>query len=338
MPVFQKAETKIKELILVAFLLQSSIIHLRLQIDGVIEWVKTKIPTDLNDKNAYIRGLKAKSEQFILLYYKKPTQSFKVAKNEVLHNIPKVKTAPNIPNPSSLNDLIKPKGKLWVEAKGNPNVTNYQKELKRTIENLAADPITTYEPGKKPISLWQKAELDVRYKNQIQMLQNLRVEGVEYAWISSHPNCSKRCQPWQGKLVALQGHANGTNHLMGYVDGNPCYSLVDIMAKVDKYGYRNNIICGFNCRHRLIPYKKGVYGPKEYTDKDVAKERKIDQKMREMEREIRKIKTKEILYSKMGDIKSAEKCRREWKRLFEYYKKFCESNGYAWYAYRINVI
>ena len=337
MPIFQKAETKIKLLILAAFLFSESLTSLRNKIDGVIAWVGKQIPKELNDKSAYIRGLKVSSERFILLYYKKPQIAYRTAKQALLNSVPKDIKTPKIENPQQLFNFISDPKKMWAEAKATPNVINYPRELKRRIEQMAQQPVVTHEPGKKPISLWQKAELDVRYEGQIKMLDELREQGVEYAWTSSHPDCSKRCEPWQGKLMDLTNHAKGPNHQVTTIDGIPVYSLVDIMAKTDKYGYNNNIICGFNCRHKLIPYVKGRYGPKEYTEKDVAKQRAIEERIRVMEREIRKLKTNEILSLKIGDMKSAKAYKAQWKALFAQYKAYCEHNGYAWNAYRINV-
>ena len=135
----------------------------------------------------------------------------------------------------------------------------------------------------------------------------------------------------------LTNHAKGPNHQVTTIDGHPVYSLVDIMAKVDKYGYNNNIICGFNCRHKLIPYKKGQYGPKEYTEKDVAKQRAIEEKIRVMEREIRKLKQLALMYEQSNQIKIANTIRNRVKILISKYKAFCEANGYSWNEYRIKV-
>lgn len=337
MPIFQKAETKIKTLILVAFLYSEPLLSLRAKIDGVIRWAVSQVPKELHDKNAYLRGLKKKSEDFILLYYKKPQRGYKEAKESLLKTVPPGRKPPKIENPQDLlNFTSKPKD-MWAEAKATPNVINYPKEVKKRLEQLAQEPVTTFEPGKKPISLWQKAELDVRYEGQMKMLDDLREQGVQYAWTSSHPDCSKRCAPWQGKLMDLTNHAKGPNHQVTTIDGHPVYSLLDIMAKTDKYGYQNNIICGFNCRHHLIPYKKGVYGPKEYTEKDVSKQRAIEEHIRSMEREIRKLKTQALLFEKSGQIKIAKSINNRVKILVSKYKAFCEANGYSWNEYRINI-
>ena len=351
MPIFQKAETKIKELVLAAFLLQEPIIPLRLKIDGIIKWATAQVPKELHDKLAYLRGLKRKSEEFIKLYYKKPTIDFKVARQSLLDTVPKGKEPPVINNPRQLIEQVHNPSHLWAEAKGSPNVVNYEKELRRTLNRLAEDPVTTYEPGKHPISLWQKAELDVRWENQIQNLQDLRVKGVQYAWLSTHPNCSKRCECWQGELVSLTKHAaspqksvdknfhyNKSSFVVGELDGHKVYSLYDIMDVDGPYGYKNNIYNGFNCRHRLIPYKEGVYGPKDYDAKDVAKQRQIEAQMREMEREIRKLKTQALLYRQAQQIKLAHEIENRVKILVVKYKQYCETNGYAWYQYRINIL
>lgn len=336
MPKIQKAETKIKSLILAAFLYATSLYILRNQIDGVLYWLDKQIPQDLKDRQAYIKGLKASSERFILLYYKKPQIGYKVAKQSLIQSVPKGKTPPTIKNPKELLDLTSNPKNLWAEAKGVPNVVDYPNALKKKMEELAQAPATTYEPGKKPISLWQKAELEVRYDAQMKMLDDLRNSGVQYAWTSSHPDCSKRCEPWQGKLMDINNHAKGPNHQVTTIEGNPVYSLVDIMAKTDKYGYHNNIICGFNCRHKLIPFKPGKYGPKEYSEKDVAKQRAIEERIRTMERTIRAEQVKARLFYESGQIKIANEVQNRVKILIAKYKAFCEHHGYAWNDYRIS--
>lgn len=342
LPIFQKAETQIKGLIATALFLAWPLLDLRLKILGIIRAVSLKIPQNLKDRNAYINGLIKKSDSYIALYYLPMVSKFSQVQRVVRIA---TQTAPRpilVTTPEQLLSLSKISTEtrdLWAYQKGSPNVAWYDRELKKTMERLAADPVTTYEPGKKPISLWQKAELEVRYDHQMQMLEDLKNQGVEYAWTSSHPNCSKRCEKWQGKLMSLnQGAVDPITFRVGTLDGHAVYSLTDIMAQVDKYGYNNNIICGFNCRHKLIPYKLGAVAPEKYSGKEVAKERKIEAQMREMEREIRKLKTNEILCIKIGDIKNAKNFRTQWKSLFAHYKAFCEKNGYAWYQYRVNVI
>ena len=87
------------------------------------------------------------------------------------------------------------------------------------------------------------------------------------------------------------------------IDGNTVYSLKAVTSQVDKYGYTNNIIVGFNCRHKLVPYKKGSLPPTEYNAEEVKKQREINAKLREYEREIRKLKRLSIFYKTMLSLK-----------------------------------
>ena len=335
MPIFEKAEIRIKELVLSFFFFGRSKYLLRVAIAKIILDVEKQIPNDLRDKDQYLKGLQVKSDLFVRKYYDEQQTTFTQVKEKILSTTPPGTKAPLLKTPKETVDFIQSK-KMWAEAKGSPNVVDYPKQLARKLNQLAAEPVTTQEPGKKPISLWQKAELDVRYENQMQNLQNLRVTGVEYAWTSSHPNASKRCAPWQGKLMALEGHARYSNFRVGKLDGHWVYSLVDIMNQTDKYGYHNNIICGFNCRHRLIPYK-GQLPPKEYNKDEIDQQRKIEAQIREMERNIRLHKKRARLYNEVGEYKLAKQIESKIKQLVAQYKAFCERNGYAWQEYRIKV-
>lgn len=338
LPTIQKAETRIKSLVLVAFLYSYNTASLRYMIAGIILSVSKQLPKDMPNREAYITGLYRKSEQLINRYYTKPRDAFFQARTSILQTAPAGVKLPKIDTPSDLNKVIQNKRILWAEAKGSPNVVQYEKQLKQYINQLSSEPMVVVEPGKKPISIWQKAELDVRYEGQMKMLDDLKEKGVEYAWTSSHVNASKRCAKWQGKLMSLTQHATGSNFKVGTLDGYTVYSLIDIMAQTDKYGYNNNIICGFNCRHRLIPYKPGSVAPTHYDKGEIAQQRAIETKIRAMEREIRLQKTRAHLYEKLGDKKTAAQVNRYVKVLVDKYKNFCEANGYAWHQYRINII
>ena len=121
------------------------------------------------------------------------------------------------------------------------------------------------------------------------------------------------------------------------VDGEWVYSLQDIMAQTDKYGYHNNVINGFNCRHYLIKYEPGKRPPKEYSEQDVKRMRAINNQIREYERKIRDYKTQEKLYNIVDNKKEASKYRRFASQLTDIYKKYCDKNGFAWYDYRIKI-
>lgn len=350
LPIFQDAETRIKTLVLLAFLYLKSPLILRMTIAAIINDVATKIPDSLHDKKAYIEGMQKRSELYIRNYYNQPKQKFEMTRSRIINTAPKDVNLPKLDTPKALIDFTKDKNNLWAEAKGTPYIANYSKEVYSKMDEFASTPMTTYEPGKKPISLWQKAELDVRYNKQMENLEKLKNEGVEFAYLSSHPDCSKRCECWQGSLVALNLHATApqttvdkkfhykkSSFIVMKMDGKNVYSLPDIMNVTGPYGYKNNIYCGFNCRHRLIPYVPGRSEPTKYDEKDVAKQRAIEENIRKMERDIRLQRTRLLFYEKIGEEKIVKSLKKNIKMMIERYKAYCERNGYAWNEYRIKV-
>lgn len=247
---------------------------------------------------------------------------------------------PKISSPKDLYGAIvshKIDYRSWEQAKGTVRVQNYQYEIQRFINSLTGEVITTRETDKKPISLWQKAELDIRHGHQMEMVQEAIDSGKDLWWISSHPNCSKRCEKWQGKLVSVSKKSTMSGFRVGKVDNHWVYSLPDIMAQKDKYGYNNNIISGFNCRHHLLEYQSGKKPPKEFSERDIAAQRKIEEKIRAGEREIRFYKQKEILYNQIGNVKNAKLARKKANYVTEQLREFCNKNGYAFNEYRIKV-
>lgn len=341
LPIFSHAEATIKATITRYFWELKSKRELIAIISRYIDEIDKKVPKDLPNRNAYIGGLRVKADKMIKVQYSKALIGFSAILGLILTNqTEQGEKIPTIKTPKQLIEYIN-KGKIkynmWSQAKAAVRVQNYPQEIKKYINNLTGEVITTKEPGKKPISLWQKAELDVRYSHQMEMLQDHIDNGEDLCWISSHPDCSKRCEKWQGKLVSLTEHATQSGFRVKKVDGNWVYSLQDIMAQKDKYGYNNNIICGFNCRHYLIKYESGKLPPKEYSSQDVKRMRAINNQIREYERQIRDYKTKEKLYNVISDTKNATKMRVYANRLTQIYKQYCDKNGFAWYDYRIKI-
>lgn len=341
LPIFQHAETQIKVLI-TKFLWQGKSEYiLKGTIDAYIKEIDKKIPKELPNRSAYINGLRKKAYDMVRKTYHKAKMEFAaVAGIIVSQTISAGQKTPKVNTPAQAYEYVtksKIKYDQWTQTKAAVRVNNYPKEIKRFVNTLTGEVTTTYEPGKKPISLWQKAELDVRYGHQMAMLKECIDSGDDLWWISSHPDCSKRCEKWQGKLVSVTRPSTMSGFRVEKVDGHWVYSLPEIMAQTDKYGYHNNIINGFNCRHYLIKYEKGKEPPKEYNSQDVARLRKINDNIRKMEREIRSAKTQERIYNEIGDTKAAHQVRVECTQLISQYKAYCEKNGFAWYQYRINI-
>lgn len=236
--------------------------------------------------------------------------------------------------PNPLNYLAKKRHKAVT---GSPNCVNYATKLRERIENMSKRDPFYYEDGKKPLNAFAKAEMDVRYEAQMEKLEALRKHGYKYCWLSTHADCSDRCAPWQGKLVDINGRSALPSFKMGFKkDGYEVYALRSIMEQVDKYGYKNNIIVGFNCRHHLIPYMKGSVPPKKFSKRVMSKERQINATLRAMEREIRSMKRKSAMYNEF-DGKTSMALAKKAEELTKAYKKYASDNGYEWHAYRLEV-
>ena len=317
MPKAQEAETKIKLAVILAFFLLKSEWQLRLELAYIVKKAVEAMP----GQPELGKALEASADRWVRLFYNKEKKIFLKRREKAI--------AENKPFP------MKPKD-LWAEAKGTPYIGDYAERVKRRMELLAKEPAMTREEGKRPISIWQKAELDVRAEHQERMIEGLKEGGSDLCYISSHPNCSERCEPWQGKLVSLSEHSKYSGFRVRKVDGEWVYSLTDIMAQKDKYGYHNNVICGFNCRHRLIPYT-GQNKPKGYTDGDVSKQRKVEAHIRSTEREIRRLGQLWRMEKESGDP-SWREVKAKQRELIEGYKAFCERHGYAWEPYRIKAL
>ena len=358
LPMFQQAETRIKELIVASFWNKATKLELESKIKGVVDWLELNVPEQVMNRSVYIDGIIKKANFLIKAYYQREMFYFYETTKTFFQQLPKGYKLEfkNIETPKDLFQAAEQisKSPMWQQAKGSVRVANYPEKVKEFINNLSKEPITTYEKGKKPINLWQKAELDIRYNNQMEQLDKLKSENVEYAWISSHPDCSKRCEKFQGKLVSLKKHAENPQKIVRKSDysdlrvesyrveklnGYWVYSLPDIMATETPGGYNNMIYCGFNCRHHLIPYIEGIKPTNEYSKKQVAKQREIEQRIRAMEREIRLLKTKRKNYNVIGNSgkKEVAELTKKINERIRIYKEYCRVNGYAWYQYRINV-
>ena len=355
LPIIQRAETEIKKLVAYYGLFLKPRAELLAKINGIIKAVEKRLPISLYDKQEYLNGLKQTSMKMVAEFYDKVVLRFNIIAGALLILSFKKKVA----TPIKLQKLIaedsytqkfikenQQKIDVWAMQKGYPNVFEYPKELKSRLNGLAKTQTVASEPGKKPITVWQKAELDIRYENQLDMMEKLKQQGNDLVWISTHPDCSKRCQAWQGCLVSLTAHAknpqkdvknyryNKSSFLVGKVDGINVYSLSDIQDCETGYGYKNNVITGFNCRHKLRPYTKGSVAPQEFTQQEIREQREINQKLRAMERKIRYLKQQAILYNSI-DKQQAQHYKRMAEQLTKQYKQFANKNGYAWYQWRI---
>ena len=190
-------------------------------------------------------------------------------------------------------------------------IDDYQERVKEAIQNISTLTLTekTFKEtnGRKVgapvfLSIRNKAEMTVRYEAMKEELKELCDSGEQYVIVSQHKDASKRCSPLQGLLYkldvdptqdvkcVLSSKELGTRSpkQIGTVDGNPYYSLKEAMS----YG-----LFSYNCRHRFIKYIPGskVTAQYKYDEKAAEQKREIDKNMREMERQIRALKERQVL-------------------------------------------
>lgn len=209
-----------------------------------------------------------------------------------------------------------------------PVIADYQMKVKAVVRALATEPVKviTRKDGKVyTASLRNRAESLVRYEANLEDIKTLKDSNVKLMWISSHPNCSKRCEPWQGRLYSLDGSS-------GVVDGIKYTPLAEAIAGT--MGNGNGILNGYNCRHRGVEYTRGSRGPVEYSKQEIALERSIDQRQRSYENRIRNLKSEEQLYRASNFVKDAQRVRARWRLLTQRYQEFSQKNGRAFYRWR----
>lgn len=208
----------------------------------------------------------------------------------------------------------------------------YTERIKELTEELVySDAKEDYSTN---VNLRNIAEMTARYERQVEMINDLKANGVKLVWIEPHANCSKRCEPWQGKLYSLDGTEGRTKEGYKYI---PLYKATDVPTKPTKKGvvYMNGCITGFNCRHKLIPYKDGNK-PIQIPADVIARRRAIEERQRAMERAIRAKKREAILLRNVNPEK-AKKARESASRMNERYQTFSRNNNAPFYRERTRI-
>ena len=169
-----------------------------------------------------------------------------------LRVLPKVAAAVKKPSKAAFSRLeseLRVSGKWWNTATPLDEWSKtYMDKVHKVFDDLARS--TAKDDYGSNVSLRNIAEMTVRYEHQVKGVNDLKARGVRLVWTSAHANCSKRCEPYQGRLYSLDGTS-------GEIDGHryePLENATEVYYTT-KSGktYRNGIIYGFNCRQRLIP-------------------------------------------------------------------------------------
>lgn len=214
--------------------------------------------------------------------------------------------------------------------KGYPYIENYYKHVRDEIGIMVEKTIKEPKTKKGVLSVRSLVELELRDQFHKEQKKNFINNEIKIVRISSHADCSKRCEPYQNKLYSLDGTSgtiNGENY-------EPIEKATDIFTEPSKTGrvWKNGLF-GFNCRHRMIKYEKGMPVQDDYTHEEMEKEREVSETQRSMERMIFKTREKAILMQPT-DAKKSASLRRRATKLYENYVKYSQDNNHAFYPDR----
>lgn len=293
-----------------------------LESESIKAKVKQSFPTFAT--RLYYKWLTVFGTQAMALAY---LSALKAQKTNIPQSVEE--TLKNIPKERELS-VYTPSLKAGAYNRATPNQMynlEYEKEIQRRINEIAdmtpkADYNTRY-------SLRASVELELRWEHNQKQIENLVESGIKLAWIDSHANCSERCQEWQGKLYSLTGKS-------GEIDGVSYQPLENATEIYDKYGYRNGCLSGFNCRHKLIAYKKG-FRPQQIPESVMIRQRELEREQRRMERTVRLYESRAL----MSKAEKQTKAYKHYKGLAESwtkrYEDFSRKNQIPFYPSRLDI-
>lgn len=327
-PLYTKAELEIKQLISEYVIQGKPESDLNKKISKVIKEFREGLPKELPNHTSFVNGLAQSSFRW-LKEFQRRVNGLNLGIMLAFQSLKTGEVRLQAPQP------IAQTLKKAIKYQGFPKVEHYQQELKRTINSLATSPIVDdYEPGKRRVSIFAKAELELRYQSQMDNITKLKGEGKLLRRFTTHASASKRCEPYQGKLVHLElPPVNDEMETGESYNGEKIYSFKGITNKIDKYGYKNNIIVGWNCRHGMIDpnYTDNI---EKYTKKEMDEARKINAKMRQLEREVRDLRKRQYLSQTKADQRLyAQKAREVTKQ----YQSFATTNKVAMAGWRFKI-
>lgn len=316
-----KLERKIKQIILVCLLLHINRHYLITKVKKEIN--KFSESANLLDKQSYLLGAYHSSLYMIKNFY-----DVLIKKNVVFNFDRKYiqNLAKRLEIQVSNLTFIALENEFYSQK--YEDIVRDTERLKKHLKLLEEAKLQTYEKNKRPIALTAKVDLDVKQKINQDMVKYAYDTHEDLWWLSSHVGCSERCKPRQGKLVSLHLHAIDNTMWTGMVIKNQkVYSFMDIENQVDKYGYKNNIINGFNCRHFLVSYDKHQRPPKTLLEEEIYSVKNYNLELMRTENYLNSLWTKYELNVPL-DTKHANAIRKRFSKVFKEYEKQAKKQGY----------
>lgn len=206
----------------------------------------------------------------------------------------------------------------------------WKERVQPTVHRLAREQALDPNDFTGRNSLRNLAEMEVRYHDHQDSIDELRSKGVRLVVCSSHADCSDRCAGWQARVYSLDG-------TYGVADGHryvPLENATDIYYTTKAGRVYKNGLLGFNCRHHISEYR-GQLLP-TISAQERKSEYAVTRRQRELERLVRSAKA-EALDNKDLNAKEYKKYSKQARELYAAYIKFSADNNRAYYPMRVAI-
>ena len=207
----------------------------------------------------------------------------------------------------------------------------WREKIKPTLERIAAEKALDPTDIAAHNSLRNLAEMEVRYRDHIDEIAELKSAGTKLVVCSAHTDCSDRCAPWQGRVYSLDGTSGTTPDGHRYV---PLEEATDHYYTTKAGRTYKNGLLGFNCRHKITEYKGKmlpVVGSRER-----KREYAITQRQRTLERKVRNAKAEMEVYKGIDRVQYLS-ARRKAIEYNKQYKQYSRDSNRAFYPVRTKI-
>lgn len=198
--------------------------------------------------------------------------------------------------------------------------------LRATIEKMSDKGIPAFiDKAGREWSPETYVNMDIRntVKNAANAAQFASIEelGQDVVLVSSHAGARPLCAPYQGKLYSLSGKSGTIRDLHGKEYHFEPWSSTS-------YGKPAGLL-GINCGHTIRGVSDGAFvnREKQYSEKENSEEYEKVVKQRELERSVRKLKTKRNALQAAGDTEGVKEYNKRIKAANQRLQEYCDTNG-----------
>ena len=223
---------------------------------------------------------------------------------------------------NSLNDNITKYMTSGEKGYSQMLIKNYTLKVSDSMKAIAEERPTLKDSLGRNMSLRNLGEMNVRFNQRNEILDDLKSNGNKLVMISQHNNASQRCSVWQGKVYSLDGSSGITKDKNHYK-----YEPLENATA-------NHQLFGYNCRHRAFAYIENMDKPKSIPANQIKKEREIENTQRYLERAIISVRSKKELA-----ISPDEKAKYTLsvKKAVSTYKGYCKKNDLVYEEWRTEI-